>query len=86
MGVETWVGEPVQILVVAANIQQRALKAAEVAWCWRNVISADCSECQSEEIQLSAGKRRVAHREWRGLILPCTGVDVVVARGPGRGR
>lgn len=26
--------------------------------CWRNVISAQCSECQSEEIQPSAGKRR----------------------------
>ncbi|KAJ6810897.1 uncharacterized protein M6B38_120140 [Iris pallida] len=26
--------------------------------CSRNVISAQCSECQSEEIQPSAGKRR----------------------------
>ncbi|KAH0674123.1 hypothetical protein KY284_025210 [Solanum tuberosum] len=26
--------------------------------CLRNVISAQCSECQSEEIQPSAGKRR----------------------------
>ena len=26
--------------------------------CWQNVISAQCSECQSDEIQLSAGKRR----------------------------
>ena len=26
--------------------------------CWRNVISAQCSECQSDEIQTSAGKRR----------------------------
>src|SRR6185503_19494770 len=26
--------------------------------CCRNVISAQCSECQSEEIQPSAGKRR----------------------------
>ncbi|CAN8319246.1 unnamed protein product [Cochlearia groenlandica] len=26
--------------------------------CYRNVISAQCSECQSEEIQPSAGKRR----------------------------
>jgi len=26
--------------------------------CRRNVITAQCSECQSEEIQASAGKRR----------------------------
>ena len=26
--------------------------------CWRNVISAQCSESQSDEIQTSAGKRR----------------------------
>ena len=26
--------------------------------CRHNVISAQCSECQSEEIQISAGKRR----------------------------
>ena len=29
-----------------------------VSTCWRNVISAQCSECQGEEICLSAGKRR----------------------------
>ena len=26
--------------------------------CWRNVISAQCSECQSDEVQTSPGKRQ----------------------------
>ncbi|CAL0301835.1 unnamed protein product [Lupinus luteus] len=39
----------------------RALGTCAMAWVTfteRNVISAQCSECQSEEIQPSAGKRR----------------------------
>jgi len=34
---------------------------------WHNVISAQCSECQSEEIRPSAGKRRPAQWLWSGL-------------------